>query len=72
MADSKEKALDVDKLLQNKLKALSVAELESGISKTISDLVGEDDKCTLGDIKYTMFSGADFRVKIELSINPEE
>ena len=72
MADSKEKALDVEKLLQNKLKALSVAELEIGISKTVSDLVGEDYKCTIGDIKYTMFSGADFRVKIELSINPEE
>jgi len=72
MADDKEKALDVDKLLQNKLKALSVADLERGISNTVSDLVGEDYKCTIGDIKYTMFSGAEFRVKIELSINPEE
>ena len=72
MADGKEKALDVDKLLQNKLKALSVADLENGISKTVSDLIGEDYKCAIGDIKYTMFSGADFHVKIELSINPEE
>ena len=72
MAEDKEKALDVEKLLQNKLKALSVADLESGISKTVSDLVGEDYKCTIGDIKYTMFSGADFHVKVELSINQDE
>jgi hypothetical protein len=72
MEEDKEKALDVEKLLKNKLKTLSVADLENGISKTVSDLVGEDYKCTIGDIKYTMFSGADFRVKIELTINPEE
>lgn len=72
MADDKEKALDVEKLLKNKLKTLSIADLENGISKTVSDLVGEDYKCTIGDIKYTMFSGADFRVKIELTINPED
>ena len=70
MADGKEKALDVDKLLQNKLKSLSVADLEVAIAKSVSDLVGEDYKCTIGDVKYTMFSGADFHVKIELSINP--
>lgn len=72
MADDKEKALDVEKLLKNKLKTVSIADLENGISKTVSELVGEDYKCTIGDIKYTMFSGADFRVKIELSINPED
>jgi hypothetical protein len=72
MADGKEKALDVEKLLQNKLKALSVADLEIGISKVVTDLVGEDYKCTIGDVKYTMFSGADFRVKIELSINSDD
>jgi hypothetical protein len=72
MADDKEKALDVEKLLKNKLKTLSIADLENGISKTVSELVGEDYKCIIGDIKYTMFSGADFRVKIELSINPED
>ncbi len=72
MADDKEKALDVEKLLKNKLKTLSIADLENGISKTVSELVGEDYKCTIGDIKYTMFSGADFRVKIELTINPED
>jgi len=72
MADGKEKALDVEKLLQNKLKSLSVADLEIGISKTVSELVGEDYKCTIGDVKYSMFSGADFRVKIELSYSPED
>ena len=72
MADQNEKAIDVNKLLQNKLKAVSVAELENGIAKTISGLVGEDYKCTIGDVKYTMFSGADFHVKIELSYNPED
>jgi len=72
MADQNEKAIDVNKLLQNKLKAISVAELENGIAKIVSELVGEDYKCTIGDVKYTMFSGADFHVKIELSYNPED
>ncbi len=71
MADKSEKAIDVNKLLQNKLKAISIADIENGIAKTVSELVGEDYKCTIGDVKYTMFSGADFHIKIELSYNPE-
>ncbi len=70
MAD--EKAIDVDKLLTNKLKKVSVGDLEKGISKVVTDLVGEDYRCTIGEIKYTLFSGADFHVKIELTYNPEE
>ena len=72
MSDSREKAIDVEKLLKNKLKSVSPEALENGISKVISDLVGEDYKCTIGEIKYTLFSGADFHVKIELTYNPEE
>jgi len=72
MSDQKEKAIDVSKLLQNKLKAVSVADIETGIAQTVSKLVGEDYKCIIGDVKYTMFSGADFHVKIELSYNPED
>ena len=72
MAEQSEKAIDVNKLLQNKLKAVSIADIEIGIAKTVSELVGEDYKCTIGDVKYTMFSGADFHVKIELSYNPED
>ncbi len=72
MTNNKEKAIDVNKLLQNKLKAVSVADIEGGIAKTVSELVGEDYKCTIGDVKYTMFSGADFHIKIELSYNPED
>ncbi|MCF8261781.1 MAG: hypothetical protein K9J12_13465 [Melioribacteraceae bacterium] len=69
MADNKEKTFDVDKLLKNKLKTISVGDLEAGISKAVSDLVGEDYKCTIGEIKYTLFSGADFHVKVELTYN---
>jgi hypothetical protein len=72
MVDKNENAIDVNKLLQNKLKGVSIAAIEEGIAKTISDLVGEDYKCTIGDVKYTMFSGADFHVKIELTYNPEK
>ena len=68
---SEEKTIDVDKLLKNKLKSVSIGDLENGISKVVSDLVGEDYKCTIGEVKYTMFSGADFHVKIELTYNPE-
>lgn len=71
MADQNEKAIDVNKLLQNKLKSVSIADLENGIAEKVSELVGEDYKCTIGDVKYTMFSGADFHVKIEISYNPE-
>lgn len=71
MSDKNEKAIDVNKLLQNKLKAISIADIENGIAKTVSELVDEDYKCTIGDVKYTMFSGADFHVRIELSYNPD-
>lgn len=67
-----EKAIDVEKLLKNKLKSVSIGTLESAIAKVISDLVGEDYKCTIGEVKYTLFSGADFHVKVELSYNPEK
>ena len=71
MSDTNEKTIDVNKLLQNKLKAVSIADIENGVAKVVSELVGEDYKCTIGDVKYTMFSGADFHIKIELSYNPE-
>ena len=61
--------IDVDKLLKNKLKSLSVGELEKAISNSVSNLVGEDYKCTIDEVKYSIFSGADFHVKIELSYN---
>ena len=67
-----EKAIDVEKLLKNKLKSVSVGSLESAIAKVVSELVGEDYKCTIGEVKYTLFSGADFHVKIELTYNPNE
>ena len=72
MAADKEKAIDVNKLLKNKLKTVSLNDLENGISKVVTDLVGEDYKCSINEVKYTLFSGADFHVKIELSYNPED
>lgn len=72
MSNVPEKTIDVDKLLKNKLKAVSVGSLENAISKVVSDLVGEDYKCTIGEVKYTLFSGADFHIKIELTYNPEQ
>jgi hypothetical protein len=67
-----EKAIDVEKLLKNKLKSVSIGSLENSIAKVISDMVGEDYKCTIGEVKYTLFSGADFHIKVELSYNPEK
>ncbi len=61
--------IDVDKLLKNKLKSVSVGALEKTISESVSTLLGEDYKCTIDDVKYTLFSGADFHIKIELSYN---
>ena len=72
MADQKENAIDVDRLLKNKLKSISIADLENGIAKVVTEMVGEDYKCAIGDVKYSMFSGADFHVKIELTYNPEK
>ncbi len=71
MAENKEKAVDVEKLLKNKLKSVSIDELEEKIAKVVSETVGEDYKCTINEVKYTLFSGADFHVKIELSYNEE-
>lgn len=64
--------IDVDKLLKNKLKSLSVGELEKAISASVSNLVGEDYKCTIDEVKYTLFSGADFHIKVELSYNSDK
>lgn len=64
--------IDVDKLLKNKLKSLSISELESAISKSVTNLIGEDYKCSIDEVKYTLFSGADFHVKIELTYNSEK
>ena len=61
--------IDVDRLLKNKLKSVSVGDLEKTISDSVSSLLGEDYKCTIDDVKYTLFSGADFHIKIELSYN---
>lgn len=72
MATEQDKTIDVDKLLQNKLKSVSIGTLENAISKVVSELVGEDYKCTISEVKYTLFSGADFHVKIELTYNPEK
>jgi len=71
MPDEK-KAIDVDKLLQNKLKALSIGDLEKVISESVTNLVGEDYKCNIDEVKYTLFSGADFHIKIELTYNQGE
>ena len=72
MTSGQEKTIDVDKILKNKLKSVSVGSLENAVAKVISDMVGEDYKCTIGEVKYTLFSGADFHIKIELSYNPKE
>lgn len=72
MADEKSKTIDVDKLLQNKLKGISIGAMELGIAKVVSELVGEDYKCSINDVKYSMFSGADFHVKIELTYDPDK
>lgn len=64
--------IDVDKLLKNKLKSVSVGDLESSISTAVTELIGEDYKCTIDDVKYTLFSGADFHVKIELTYSPKD
>jgi hypothetical protein len=72
MSDAKNRTLDVDKLLKNKLKEVSIGELEEKIAKVISEMVGEDYKCTIQEVKYTLFSGADVHMKIELSYNVEE
>jgi len=68
----KEKTIDVDKLLQNKLKSVSIGSLENAISDAVTKLVGEDYRCNIGEVKYTLFSGADFHVKVELTYNPED
>lgn len=72
MAQDNEKDIDINKILHNKLKSISTDSLEAGISKVISDLVGEDYKCSIGNIKYTLFSGAEFNIKVELSLNEGE
>lgn len=72
MNQENEKDIDINRILHNKLKSISTDSLEAGISKIVSDLVGEDYKCSIGNIKYTLFSGAEFNLKVELSLKSEE
>ncbi len=67
MKEKKENVVDVNKLLKNKLKDVSIGKIEDAIAEAVSKLVGEDYKCTVTDVKYSLFSGADFHLKIELS-----
>ncbi|MCX6152095.1 MAG: hypothetical protein NTX22_16335 [Ignavibacteriales bacterium] len=71
MALENERDLDINKILHNKLKSVSIDSLESGISKVVSDLVGEDYRCSIGNIKYTLFSGAEINLKIELTLKDD-
>ncbi len=68
---SENEKLDVEKLLKNKLKTISVADLENKIAEVVSEFVGEDYSCIVEDIKYSMFSSAEFRIKLELSLNSD-
>lgn len=72
MNQENEKDIDINRILHNKLKSISTDSLESGISKVISDLIGEDYKCSIGNIKYSLFSGAEFNLKVELSLKNED
>jgi hypothetical protein len=71
MATENERDIDINKILHNKLKSVSIDSLESGISKVVSELVGEDYRCSIGNIKYTLFSGAEINLKIELTLQDE-
>lgn len=68
--DNQEK--DINRILHNKLKSVSVDRLENGISKVLSELIGEDYKCSIGNIKYSLFSGAEINLKVELSLDEDE
>ncbi|MGE5682683.1 MAG: hypothetical protein ACM34K_17585 [Bacillota bacterium] len=70
--NQEEKDIDINKILHNRLKSISTDSLEAGISKVISDLVGEDYKCSINNIKYTLFSGAELNLKVELSLKSDE
>lgn len=70
--NQEDKDIDINKILHNKLKSISTDSLEAGISKVISDLVGEDYKCSINNIKYSLFSGAELNLKVELSLKSDE
>ncbi|HEX3072816.1 MAG TPA: hypothetical protein VHP30_04305 [Ignavibacteriales bacterium] len=67
-----ENELDINKILHNKLKSIPIDQLEAGIAKVVSDLVGEDYRCNIGNIKYSIFSGAEFTVRVELTASSNE
>jgi len=71
MEEKKENVIDVNKLLKNKLKNVTINKIEEAIANSISQLIGEDYKCTVTDVKYSLFSGADIHLKIELSYKEE-
>jgi hypothetical protein len=64
--------IDIEKLLKNKLKQQPIEKIEDAIAKAVSDLIGEDYNCDISSIKYTLFSGAEITLKIELSAKSGE
>lgn len=64
--------IDIEKLLKNKLKKQSIEKIEDAIAKSISELIGEEYICEISSIKYTLFSGAEFTLKIELAAKSSE
>ncbi|MEI7812233.1 MAG: hypothetical protein WCJ01_07385 [Ignavibacteria bacterium] len=72
MGYDNKKDIDINKILHNKLKGISIDAIEAGISKAVSELVGEDYKCSINNIKFSMFSGAELNLKVELSLKSDE
>ncbi len=50
----------------NKIKEISVEDLEKAIAKTISELLNRKYECSISNIAYEVFDKADFQVSIYL------
>lgn len=60
-------------LIENKLKNMSVTELENVIAKAVSDATGQEFESTISAIEYdnTGWPGASFKIQITQPMNTE-
>jgi hypothetical protein len=53
----------------NKLKSVSVSDIEQAIAKVLTELTGIQYGCTISNVKYQVFEGAELDVSVSMKTN---
>jgi hypothetical protein len=55
----------------NKLKSISIHQLETAIAKAINELIGEDYECSISNLSFTNIFDASFEAKVYKPLNTD-